>query len=163
MLPWNDQTSIRICIRHNHLIISHITCFIIYKWKLSHAYIKSKYGYKWQTFIYSLVLFLWVSKCSIIISCQSFIWLMEFSNPSSTWWNTIPRCMDLLTWRWWMFDPTPWRSDVAWLHNLTLAPVYTPWWSWPLFHASRLGLDPWVWMKLLTHQHYQNNYLHPLS
>jgi len=94
--------------------------------KWTHTYIKSKYGYKWQTFLYSLVLFLWVSKCSIIVSCQSFIQLMEFPKPSSTQQNTILGCMVSLIrakQRWWMFDPTPQRNDVAWSHNSMLAPV----------------------------------------
>ncbi len=90
---------------------------------MSQTYIKFEYGYEWQTFIYSLVLFLRVSKCSIIVSCQSFIQLVEFLKPSSTRQNIILGCMDLLTrikQRWWTFDPIPWRSDFAWLHNLML-------------------------------------------
>ncbi len=39
--------------------------------------------------------------------------------------------------------------------------LYILWWFWPLFHASRLGLDTWGWMNLSAHQHCQNNYLHP--
>jgi uncharacterized membrane protein len=48
-----------------------------YKWKLNHTYIKFKHGYKWQTFIYFVVLFLRTSKCSIIVSCH----------PSFGWWS----------------------------------------------------------------------------
>jgi hypothetical protein len=91
---------------------------------LNNTYIKFEYGYKWWTFLYSQVLFLQVFTCSIIVSFQSFIQLMEFLKPSSTQQNTILGCMDSLTWtkqRWWMFDPTPQICDVAWSHNLTFA------------------------------------------
>jgi len=83
-------------------------------------------GTKWQTLFYSLILFLRGLKCSIIVSCQSFIRLMEFPKPSSTQQNTFPRCMDLLTWakwRCWMFDLTLQRSDVTWSHNSMLGPI----------------------------------------
>ncbi len=30
---------------------------------------------------------------------------------------------------------------------------YIPQWFWPLFHASRLGFDPWGRMNLPTHRH----------
>ncbi len=79
-----------------------------------------------KPFFYSLVLFLRVSKYSIIVLCQSFIKLMEFLKPSSTQRNTIFVCMDSLIGakkRWWMFDPTPQRSDVTWSHNSTFAPM----------------------------------------
>jgi hypothetical protein len=66
-----------------------------------------------------------ISKCSIIISCQSFIQLKKFLKPSSIQWNTIFGCMDLFTQAKrmaQMFNATLWRSDVAWSHNSMLAP-----------------------------------------
>ncbi len=96
------------------------------------------------------------------------------ANPSFGWWssqshyppNKIPFPGAWICW----LEPNEGVEcliqllEEAMLHGFSiqcLHPWYILWWSWPLFHASGLGFDPWVQMNLLTHQHCHNNYPHP--
>ncbi len=137
-----------------------------YKWKLYHTYIKSGYGYKWQTVLYSLIFFYRFLNGPSLFR----------ANPSSGWWSSQthhpPEKIPFMgAWICWLEPNKGGECSIqlleeVMLHGHTiwcLHPRYISWWSWPLFHVNGLGFDPWVWMNFQIHQHWQNNYPHPWS
>ncbi len=96
--------------------------------------------------IYSWFLFLRVSTCLNMDSCQIFIKLIEFLVPSSIPWKPILGCNDLLTRinkMFQTFDATTFNNDLAWLYRIGLHLLCIHWWSCAFHFVINNVISEW--------------------